>query len=844
MAEPAAYRFGAYRLEPAGRQLSEHDRPLKLGGRAFDLLLVLVERRDRTLSKDELLDLVWPRRVVEENNLQLQVVALRKLLGNGAIATVPGRGYRFVLPVVVEGAPPAAAPVVAAAEVAAAQGSLIGRAEDLDALIAQVRASALVTLAGSAGIGKTRLAQAALAAWGNGAAWVELAPLPEGADAASVAAAAARALGVAADERASEAVAAALATQPRLLVLDNAEHVLAGVASLVALLQARAPAARVLVTSQEVLHLPGEHVLRLAPLSLPGAPGVAAAQASGAVALFATCARAADRRFVLDGGTVEAVVDICRRLDGIPLAIELAAARLPLLGLNGLRARLDERLQLLTVGSRSAPMRQQTLRAALSWSHSLLDDGARRVFRRLGVFLGGFTLEAAQELATDDTLDIWLAVEHLGTLVDKSLVVAEGTGAAEMPRYRLLETARLFALERLAEAGEHEAWRHRHALVTAATLARTRSRRSAGPVGYGPSLLEALAAEVDNARAALRWAADGADAAVGVTPATEASFAFMAANLHAEFLRWVLPWVERAEAGAVAPAAAAALFRRVGACGKNAGHALALRAAQRAVDLIRAGAGTARELHEALVVVLAVGARRGQVLPFEELLAEAQSLERADWPLPPLSNRMWARECWLMRAGRYEEAAASSLAQAEALRENAALGAPQNALINAAGHELALGRIEQAEARARAAIEALEPVTAQASVRGYGWAVVAACEARRGAFADAVQSCQRARGALEMEGDEPLLLPVLAICACGLGRADDAARIAGCMDASRARAGVVPQPAEAAERARLQAALSAALSPVLLQALCQAGARLSPAEALALGFAAAPARSH
>ena len=163
-----------------------------------------------------------------------------------------------------------------------------------------------------------------------------------------------------------------------------------------------------------------------------------------------------------------AVIEICRRLDGIPLAIELAAARLPLLGVEGLRARLDERFNVLTAGARVVLRRHQTLRATLEWSHGLLTPDEQTVFRRLGVFAGSFTLEAAQHVVSDERIDVWAALDHLGALVDKSLVLAEGD---PVPRYRLLETTRAYALERLAEAGETARMLRRHAEAILALLA-------------------------------------------------------------------------------------------------------------------------------------------------------------------------------------------------------------------------------------------------------------------------------------------------------------------------------------------------------------------------------------
>jgi len=438
-----AYDFANFRLLPDQRTLWSGDAPVKLGSRAFDMLLALVERRDRVVSKNELMDLVWPRLVVEENNLQVQVVTLRKLLGHPAIATVPGRGYRFTVPVVVKGDvatvsdAPAAATPAAAAELAPRHNlppwlpRLFGRGDDLRLLGELLDRHPLVTVTGSGGIGKTRLAQAAVALrldiTPDGLWWVDLAPL---ADPTRIADAVALAMGVrpTGGQTPTDALVAALAGHALLLVLDNAEHLLDGVVSLLTRLRQGAPQARWLVTSQEVLRVADEHVFRAGPLALPGDDANAGADAAdGAVALFVARAQAADRHFVLGTENQALVADICRRLDGNPLAIELAAARVPMLGVQGLHQRLDQRFKVLTTGDRSSARRHHTLRAALEWSHQLLAPSEQAVLRRLGVFAGGFTLEAAQQMAEDEQgIDHWDVLEHLGALVEKSLVVAEG----------------------------------------------------------------------------------------------------------------------------------------------------------------------------------------------------------------------------------------------------------------------------------------------------------------------------------------------------------------------------------------------------------------------------------
>jgi predicted ATPase len=469
------------------------------------------------------MDIVWPKLVVEENNLQVQIVTLRKVLGHPAIANIPGRGYRFTLPVRVESSPDAASATHEATSSPGVLGTLrtnlprslprlYGREHDLKELLELMERHDLVTVAGPGGIGKTRLAQAAAAACiameREGAWWVDLDSLTE---AGLIANAVALALGVVSG--ASEPMAAvmkALSSQPSLLVLDNAEHLIDGVADFISRLRPAASGVRVLVTSQEVLHLAGEYVFRPEPLALPEGDDPERMASSGAVDLFVARAQAADRRFVLDAGNRAAVADICRRLDGIPLAIELAAARVPLLGIEGLRGRLDERFKVLTSGDRLSLRRHQTLRAALEWSHGLLTTAEQAVLRRLGVFAGGFTLEAAQHIVADEeAIDQWDVLDHLGALVDKSLVRAEGEVT---PRYRVLETTRLFTLERLIESGEAATVRKRHLEHYLELAEEAIARMTIGnPLG-----LAFFDRERDNILLALAWAEGNANGSAGL----------------------------------------------------------------------------------------------------------------------------------------------------------------------------------------------------------------------------------------------------------------------------------------------------------------------------------------
>lgn len=538
---PVAQRFGHFEIRPAQRQLLIDGAPAALGARAFDLLLTLAERRERVVSKAELLDLVWPRVIVEENNLQVHVSALRRLLGPQAIATIPGRGYRFTAPACddanLQVAPPAAAaaPAPAASPAAPANNlppadrALFGRDTDLAELALALPSQRLLTVVGAGGIGKTRLALAAAHAavesgfFSGGAAWVELAPL---ADAGLLVPTIARAVAVpleatdAAERQAqlAERLAGRCAGKPLLLVLDNCEHLVTAVAALAQALLDTAPSLHLLATSQEPLRLAAERVWRLGPLAVDSDEVVATAEAASvgdAVRLFAERVRSLQPAFQLDARARADATEICRQLDGIPLAIELAAARVPLLGVAGLRERLekaagdaarpDARLRVLGSGRRGAPQRQQTLAAALEWSHALLNADEQRVLRRLGVFAGGFGLGLLPAVVGEPGDDEWALLETLATLADKSLVSVD---AGSVPRYRLLESTRAFALDRLASAGETIVIRERHAGTMVALLDELDARRWTERTDQ----LEAqLAPELDNLRAALAWAAEASD---------------------------------------------------------------------------------------------------------------------------------------------------------------------------------------------------------------------------------------------------------------------------------------------------------------------------------------------
>ncbi len=498
------YRFGTLEIRPDERLVLIDGIASSLRGRAFDLLIALMDRRGRVVPRAELYEAVWGSRVVEEGNLDVQVHAIRKLLGRQALVTVPGRGYRFAL------APSDPADVLVMNEQSGSTGlipplptRLVGREDDLvtlDALLAEER---LITVLGAGGIGKTTVAVAAAhrrkPTCRHGVVWVDASPVR---DAVLLLQVVARAFDLvsAGSMVCVRAFANAIESTRALLVIDNAEHLVEAVAHLANEILHRAQGVQILVTSQAALKLTGEHLFRLEPLSIPDSKAsLAEAECFGAVRLFAEVAKAADRRFRLDENTIASVISLCRHLDGLPLAIELAASRVPFLGVRGLETRLSNRLPLPGGGLRNAPTRQQTLRAALDWSYSLLAPEEKTVLHRLAVFIGTFDLDLAIEVIQDDSSNLDRVVDLLASLVDRSFVM---TGDSDPIRYRLLESTRDYAARRLAASEEASIIQRRHARAVAGRV--NRLYRESWEVSE-EGLLLTFAAELDCFRTALEW---------------------------------------------------------------------------------------------------------------------------------------------------------------------------------------------------------------------------------------------------------------------------------------------------------------------------------------------------
>lgn len=537
-----AYSFGSFRLLPSRQLLLEGERPVRLGHRSLEILTALVERPGELVTKAELMARVWPGVVVEEANLRVQITALRKALGEGRpghryVTSVIGRGYCFVAPVEpCEPTPGAQSSAVPRKHnLPPSLIRTIGRADTLGALLKHLRQHRLVSIVGPGGIGKTTVALAAadalMSAYDHGVWFVDLAPLR---DPQLVPATLASALGLEIRSRdVVEGLMSHLQDKRLLILLDNCEHVIGAAAAVAEQIITGAPNVDILATSREPLRLSQEHVHRLLPLASPprrSDPTAAEALSFPAVQLFVERATASREDFELSDAEAPIVSDICRKLDGIALAIELAAARADAFGIHQLAALLNDGFRLGNQGRRTAPARQQTLAATLDWSYRLLSEDERVILRRLSVFTGDFSLESARAVAAGGHIAGPEIVGGVANLMAKSLISADVSDVAV--RYRLLDTTRAYAIEKLRESGEAPLASRAHAEFYRDLLDRARAewaRRSTD------EWLGIYRQEVDNIRSALDWAfSAGGDPAIGVSLSVAAAILlFDLGQLHA-----------------------------------------------------------------------------------------------------------------------------------------------------------------------------------------------------------------------------------------------------------------------------------------------------------------------
>lgn len=867
---PGPLRFGPFTLEMRLGMLSRDGAPVKVPPRPFALLCYLARHAGRVVPKHELLDAVWGHQHLSESSLKATVNNLRRALGEPGsssrwITSVARRGYRFTLD---DAAPaPAVPPAALAAVPAVGDGTLIGRAREFAQLQTLLATHRLVTLTGSAGIGKTHLALAALPQLAQACrdgAW--LLRLDSIVDADTLVATLAHTLRLSPEAaRDLDALCTALRTLAMGIVLDNCEHLLLQLPALVAQLLAQAPGLRLLCTSQQALGLAGEQLLPLGPLAVPAAAGDDLAH-SGAAQLLLARIRRHDRQFQLQTGQQRSVAAICRALDGVPLELELAAARVPLLGLAGVQTRLPERLDMLRQhgqhgqGAQPAPdgaARHRSLRNALAWSHALLPPQQQCVLRRLAVFEGSFSIAAAEAVVADEGLDRWDVLDAVAALAERSLLAGAGSAPAAavrrrqhdeagpddaspaaphtVPRWRMLHGIHAFALEQLDQAGETAVLRERHARWMQDLLAQAGPRvHDMAPQDW----LAQLEPELDNLRAALRHA-QRSDAALAWALWALSVMFWVRSGLKHEALRWQRALGElQAAAGPSTLKADVAQARGV-LC--VLGLALppqeGLQAMETAHRLHRAAGDAVAAYYD--LYLLAMIQIRLQLPHPAGTLAAMQALEQPGWSTALRRYGRWTAAMLRRQAGDLD-------GYHQAMREEQAfarhLGDRNTVWLT--GYALALAEHERGDvAQALAQLgQICEQIAAAGQQRSQPSQICvhAAMLLWHGAETAASPRVHEAVALLRADGSLWTLAGALPWLPWWNSRPADAARLLGWADAMIAAAGERRGPFFARLQAALEARLGAALAADAAVSLRREGAQLSEPAALALAFGPVP----
>jgi predicted ATPase/DNA-binding winged helix-turn-helix (wHTH) protein len=460
----AEFLFGTFTLVPALPQLLEDGVPVRVGSRALAILLLLVERAPQLISHDEILAQVWPDTFIDQINLRVHLNGLRKILREGPdtryIVNIRGQGYRFTAPITRRQAPVEDHSMPS--NVPHGLIKLIGRAAEVEAITAALSARRFVTIVGPGGVGKTsvalEVAHNLVGAYRDGACMVDLTNISE--PAVNTALFTALQLPQTTD---LTDLRRHLRDRHVLFVLDNCEQLVEAAASLAENLLRYGANITVLVTSREPLRAEGEWVFRLSGLETPPPTeniDAAHARAFPAIELFVERAESGSEPFTFTDAEAPLLAEVCRRLDGIPLAIELAAARVGLFGITGLAAPLGEAFALLTRSRRTAPSRHKTLRATLDWSFNLLSTSEQTLLTRLSVFHSHFTREAAVAVAACNTMSTFHVLNGLTELIAKSLAVASLHESTVV--FRLLETTRMYAAGKFTEKVEQDEILRRH----------------------------------------------------------------------------------------------------------------------------------------------------------------------------------------------------------------------------------------------------------------------------------------------------------------------------------------------------------------------------------------------
>ena len=857
MDDAEEYVFGPFRLVLRRLELFRDDVAVPLGSRNVELLGALIEANGALVSKQALLARVWPQEVHGDSTIWVAVATVRKALGAAPggehyIVSVPNRGYRFTAPVtrVASGTAAPAPPVESLQPPSEAPPGnlapvffpLIGRDGEIGRCLTLMEQSRLLTITGPGGVGKTRMAlalgDAMRARHAHGVWLVELATL---ATAELVPETIAAMLGLRAQESRTltQIVATYLRQKDALLIFDNCEHVVVEAAQVADAILRHCPRVKILATSREPLRVSGEQVYPLPSLAVPARiDGLTAAHAlrHSAVQLFEARARLAVADFTLDDRTAPIVASICRRLDGIPLAIELAAPRLRVLTLRELLDRLDQRFGLLTGGSRAVLPRHQTLKALIDWSWDQLSDAERILLGRLAVFGGSFTMASAEAVAGAEPLTQAQILDLVAALVDKSLVVALPAGPGAR-RYLLLETIRHYAAQRLAESGDDATARRLASHLGDRFEAATRSWPTTPDIDW----LAVHEPDLDNLRAALGWAFEpGGDAGIGLRLVSYASDIFLLLALLVERRRWF----DMAEArlDALTPPDVLGRIRAALAQSNSFGQV----GQRRTVAAAREAAALFRTLNDPAWLGHALGIagsslmQPGDVAEAEAMLLEAEAVLRPLGSTKRLVAVLGSLGSLRFLAGQKAEARALTEETLDLARRLGARHQAQIALCNLAEHDLAAGQLDAAIARGREAVAACR-ASGSLMVLNFSLRNLSGCLLRAGDLAAGRATAQEGLRLSQSLGNGMVVamcLDNLALAAALGGDAGLAAPLVGYADAFYGRIGHTRQDNEQEERATVAARLDAELDPETQARLIAEGAAWSEDAAVAAALEA------
>ncbi len=823
------YRFGRFTLDPANWQLRAEGAAIPLGPTDFRILVTLVERAGSLVSKDELMSRVWGRAIVGDNTLQVHITALRKALGEGFIVTRHGHGYSFVQQVSRSDAErQSGSPGLIRARTHGAPSRLVGRDNELRMLSELLAQNPLVTLAGPGGVGKTRLALQAANETANGfddGAWlVELGSLTDG---ASLAGSVATALGVQIGEGGAgfERLARQLARRNLLLVLDNCEHIVGSCAQLCETLLAEAPSVKIIATSREPLACQGEQVFEVPPLALSVADVRAQVRETPAIELFVERSRALSPDFQLSDDDIAIAARLCRRVDGLPLAIEMVASWAGMLGLAALEEKFDGSLNGWISARRTGPQRHSTLSATLEWSHDLLSPAEQIVLRRLAVFAGAFSIPAAEAVVTDRDVPKAELFGHIGRLINKSMI-AVSPGLREH-RYRLLETTRAFMLEKLVASPDAELARERHAdhvlgLLERAGVDWESMSDAAFREHYGPLL--------DDLRSALEWSMSR-NAGRAIALAANSWLLWRDLNARAEGRRRLGEAALLLNAD-TPPALEAQLRRGLGALYFNSAAVksaleelrLAVELFRRLGDAAQLGSALTAFAHASLMVgdVAAASAAIAEALPLVENARRPKSLAAAYMVKFFEESRL--RSPTVLEAGR------------KAIRLCEVVGAERSALVvssNLVEAMLERGELDEAIANGEDLIARLGGYP---EILANVLALVAAGLTLKGEVARALGRAKEAAPLLRAQGMLFWFFDHLALRAGLAGRVKDAALISGYADALSNEFGRPRDPIGREAVARLVALLKQTFSGAEIEQFARIGAQLSEDQVINLAL--------